>query len=86
MTNKLLNFARKNKEIFWDTRDFDTLSEEKILERILNFGSLAAVRILMELMGKKRATSIFLAQTSKRRNNYKPEIKNLFTIILSKYA
>ena len=86
MTETLKNFAESNKTIFWDCAMLEDLSEAKILERTLNFGSLEAVKDLLEIIGKKKSAKIFFLQIEKKRDNYKPQIKKLFKLVFNKYV
>jgi len=83
---KLENFTKINKAIFWDSTNLKTLSEEKILERTLNYAPLSCVKKLFDIIGRKKAAKIFFLQLKKKRSNYRPEIKNLFKIVLKKYV
>jgi len=86
MTLALKNFALKNRAFFWDCADVEDLSESKILERTINLGSLDAIQKLFTIIGKKKSATIFFLQINKKRNNYKPEMKNLFKLVLKKYV
>ena len=80
------DFAKKRPYLFWYIKDFDSLSEEAIVETVLNLGSWKDTQELMRILGIKKTASIFREKTQGKRNNYRPEIKNYFGLYFKKYA
>jgi len=83
---KIANFIKSRPYLVWYVGDAQKLSESSVLEHALNYGSWEDVQKLIEILGKKKATEIFQAQVSQKRNNYKPMIKNYFQLYFKKNA
>lgn len=79
-------FIKKKPHLTWYIQDIDQLSEESILEHTLNYGDLDDVRKIIKIIGKRRAASIFARQAKAKRSNYRPEIKNYFTLYFKAHA
>jgi len=79
-------FAQKKPYLFWYTKDFQSLSEESIVEAILNFGSWSDTQELIKILGIKRVAEIFRKKSGVKRSNYRPEIKNYFELYFKKYV
>lgn len=85
---EIKKFIQANRRLFWyipEEKKAD-ISEELLLETILNYGSLKSVNKLFDLMGFDKATMIFRAQLKKRRNNYFPAVKNFFELYFKRHA
>jgi hypothetical protein len=80
------NFAKKRPHLFWYISDFDILSEEAIIEAVLNNGSWEDVREMIGILGKKKTAAVFKEKSRAKRSNYRPEIKNYFDLYFKKYA
>ena len=83
---EIRNFVQKKPYLFWYIRDLDNLSEEAIVEVVLNFGNWQDTQELIEILGIKKTASIFRKKIAGKRNNYRPEIKNYFELYFKKYA
>jgi hypothetical protein len=83
---EIRNFAKKRPHLFWYINDFDNLSEEAIVEAVLNYGNWMDTQELLKILGTKKVASIFMQKTTGKRTNYRPEIKNYFTLYFKKYA
>ncbi len=79
-------FAEKRPYLFWYIKDFKSLSEEAVVEAVLNMGTWEDVQELMKILGTGRTASIFRNRSERKRNNYRPEIKNYFDLYFEKYA
>lgn len=81
-------FIHKHSELFWFTpEDKKTeVSDEVLVETILNYGSWATVRELLEMMGLARVASIFARQIKRERHNYFAEIAHFFRLYFNKHA
>ena len=62
------------------------LSDESIVEHTLNYGDWDDVQKLISIMGIKKIARIFEKETNRRRINYRPEIKNYFSLYFNQYA
>lgn len=70
----------------WSTRSFSKLSNEVMVEAVLNYGDFDEVQKMIKILGMKEAARIFRKQLKQKRNNYRPEIKNYFKLYFNKYA
>lgn len=82
----IVDFVKKNKNIFWSTKNYEGLSKEAIIEGVFNYGDMNEVKELISILGIEEVSEIFKEQANKSRTNYRPEIKNYFTLYLQKYA
>lgn len=80
------DFVRKRKHLFWSTKNYDGLSNEAVVEAVLNYGDMNDVRELISLLGIREVAKIFHKQTNRPRINYLPEVKNYFQLYFQKYA
>ena len=81
-------FIRENSHLFWYTpKDKkEEISPEFLVETILNYGDLDAVKKLISLMGIQSVTKIFFDLQGRKKLNYFPEIYNYLNLIFQKYA
>ncbi|MFH1187830.1 MAG: hypothetical protein V1688_03140 [bacterium] len=82
----IYNFIKKKPYLIWYTKNFDELSEDIIVERVLNYGDFDDVKKMISILGIKKVAHIFRSKIKKGRNNYRPEIKNYFQLYFNKYA
>lgn len=82
----VVDFVKKNKDIFWSTNNYDKLSDEAVVESVLNYGDMKEVNEIIHIIGIKETAQIFKNQISQPRTNYRPEIKNYFQLYFDKYA
>ena len=80
------NFIKERPYLVWGTRNYDNLSEEAIVENVLNYGDIDDVKEMFSILGIKKSAIIFKKQISQKRNNYRPKIKNYFNLYFKKYA
>ena len=89
MNNKeIKQFIAENSSLFWyipDDKKQD-ISNEVLVEFILNFGDDKAVKKLFELLGFNNVANIFYKQTQQKRVNYYPQVINFFNLYFNKYA
>ncbi len=83
---ELNDFAKKRPYLFWSTNDFENLSEEIIVETVLNLGTWEDTQELIEILGMEKTASIFRKKAEIKRNNFRPGIKNYFELYFKKYA
>ena len=83
---KINDFIKKRPYLVWDTRNYENLSEEAIVENVLNYGDFNDVKKMFAILGIKKTVEIFKKQISQKRNNYRPKIKNYFNLYFKKYA
>ncbi|HLD30749.1 MAG TPA: hypothetical protein VJB41_00920 [Patescibacteria group bacterium] len=80
------NFIKKRPYLVWYTKNYDKLSEEAIVEAVLNYGDFKDVKKMIAILGIKKTAMIFRKQSKRKRCNYFPEIKNYFQLYFDKYA
>lgn len=80
------DFAKKRKHLFWSTKNYDGLSNEAVVETVLNYGDMNDVKELISLLSIQEVAKIFHKQANRPRINYRPEIKNYFRLYFQKYA
>lgn len=80
------NFAKENKHLFWYIKDPAELSRESIVEHVLNYGNFKDFKDLVGILGLSGVAGIFRSQLNNKRSNYRPEIKNYFTLYFNKYV
>lgn len=80
------NFIAKRPHLIWYTRDFKHLSDDAIVEAVLNYGDFDDVRKLLSILGLRKTYKIFKSQLKKKRVNYSPEIANYFTLYFKRHA
>jgi hypothetical protein len=79
-------FIKKRKYLFWYVKEPEKVSDESLVEAVLNLGDWDDVQKLFKLMGIKRVAEIFKKKANVPRSNYRPEVKNYFTLYFNKYA
>lgn len=80
------DFIKKRPYLIWYIKDYENLSEEVIVESVLNYGDFDDIKKMFDILGIKKVTAIFNKQISQKRNNYLPKIKNYFNLYFKKYA
>ena len=81
-------FIREHSELFWYTPEDkkEEISEEFLVETILNYGDLDTVLKLIELMEIKKVSEIFFNAEGRKKLNYYPEIYHFFSLFFTRYA
>lgn len=80
------NFIKKRRYLVWYVKDPEKLSQEAIVEAVLNYGDWEDVKKLFSILGIKKVAKIFFKQTRRKRINYDPKIMNYFNLYFKKYA
>ncbi len=80
------NFIKKRPYLIWSSSNYKLLSEEAIVEAVLNYGNWVDVQGMIRILGIKKTALIFKKKSKQRRNNYRPDIKNYFKLYFKKYA
>lgn len=83
---KINDFIKERPYLVWHTKNYENLSEESIVESVLNYGDFEDVKKMIVILGIKKSARIFKKQTSQKRSNYRPKIKNYFNLYFKKYA
>jgi hypothetical protein len=81
-------FIRQHSALFWyipeDKKEY--ISEDLLVETILNYGSLEDSLTLISLLGKSNVQRILTAAKGRKKGNYFPEIHNFFSLLLARHA
>lgn len=81
----LVKLIKEKPYIFWDVKDIENLSEDSIVEAILNRGDFDDLLRLMEALGIKRVAEIFYKQISHSRKNYSKKTENYFKLFFERH-
>jgi hypothetical protein len=84
----LKGFIKERSSLFWYTPEEkkEEISDELLVETILNYGTLDDIRELVRIMGKEKVSEIFFNASGRKKLNYYPEIHNFFTLVFSRDA
>lgn len=82
----IFDFVKERKYLFWYIKITDNLSKESIVEHVLNYGNFKDFNKMLEIMGIDNVAEIFRRKSQEKRCNYRPEIKNYFTLYFNKYV
>lgn len=87
-TEALKNFIRANGALFWYTPEDkgEKVTDELLVETMLNYGSLEQIRELFDLMGMKRVADIFRSMIGRKKLNYFIPVWNYFDLYFNKNA
>jgi hypothetical protein len=84
------SFIRKNAALFWYSPENkeETVTDELLVETILNYGSFEDVFELFKVMGIKEVAAIFrrMMVTGRKRGNYLPMMRNYFELFFDRYV
>ena len=91
MNEELKQYVIEHKNLFWYTPEnkLDAISESFLVETILNYGDMNAVKELFKIMGIKNVAKIFFNDISiseRRKNNYHELTLNYFSLLFNRYA
>ena len=73
----------------WYVRDLGKLSDESIVEHVLNYGDWDDVQKMIKILGIKKIAKIFRKNSKLSkigRQNYRERAKNFFSLYFNKYA
>jgi hypothetical protein len=81
-------FIQKHSKLFWYTPmdKKEEISNEFLLETILNYGDLDEIKQLINIIGLKQTATLFFSIEGRKKLNYYPEIYNFFSLVFKKYA
>jgi len=85
---ELKKYIDDHQHLFWysPAPKNETVSDELLVETLLNYGTLEQVRNLFKVMGLKKVASVFEEMTGRKELNFFPEIHNYFSLYFKKYA
>jgi len=84
-------FIKENSSLFWYTPQDrkEDIGPEFLVETILNYGDIHAVRKLFKLMGVEKVAEIFFHSinlSERRKGNFHESTVNFFTLYFNRYA
>lgn len=82
----LADYLKERPYLFWYVRDTEYLSQEALVEQVLNYGTWRDVQVLISLLGINTMQCIFSDQQEKRRNNYRPAVAHYFKLYFAANA
>jgi hypothetical protein len=87
-SKEVKQFIREHASLFWYSPENkeDTVSDELLVETILNYGDMEAVKQLLRVMEVAKVALIFRGMTGRKQLNYFPEIWNFFNLYFNRYV
>jgi hypothetical protein len=79
-------FIKNKPHLVWYTNNYDGLSENSIVENILNYGNWDDYLFMENSLGLKKVNEVFNELKSKKRINLRPQTINYFSNYFNKYA
>ncbi|MDP2693153.1 MAG: hypothetical protein Q8O88_05980 [bacterium] len=79
-------FIKKRPYLVWYVQDPAKLSNEAIVEAVLNYGDFDDVKKMIKILGIKKTAMIFNKKNRQPRNNFNPKISNYFKLFFEHYA
>jgi len=88
---EIVKYIEKHQYLFWysPVPKCNTVSDELLVEMVLNYGSMDAVKDLFKVMGIKNVAKIFfnsISKSERRMGNYHELTLNYFTLLFKRYA
>jgi len=88
---EIKEFIRQHRALFWYIPEDkkEDISEDVLVEFVLNYGDIEAVKSLFSLLGIEKVAEIFFNSinlSERRKGNYHELTLNYFTILFNKYA
>jgi hypothetical protein len=87
-TKTVKDYIRKHQELFWYSpgEKSDTVSDELLVETVINYGTLEDIREFFQVMGLENVAAIFRQMTGRKALNIYPELRNYFELYFNKYV
>ncbi len=82
----LNQFIQSRPYLVWYVKDVENISEDSVVEHVLNYGDWKDFQELIRIIGIERVARDFRQRADVPRTNYRPEIKNLFQLYFDRYA
>ena len=80
-------FLQKHKDLFWymDKSKINEISDEVLVEFILNYGSWDDFLALKKMYGILNLTEIFINISTQQKSNLFPKIEHFFNLYFQRY-
>jgi hypothetical protein len=90
-TEEVKKFIDDHQHLFWYTPQpkSETVTDELLVETILNYGNMKACKELFAIMGINNVAKIFfdsINKSERRKGNYFELTINYFTLLFNRYA
>ena len=84
---EIKQFILEHRNLFWYTPEDkkEEISDEFLVETILNYGNMDDIRQLINIMGIEQLSIIFFSMQGRKKLNFYPEIHNFFSLLFKKY-
>jgi hypothetical protein len=85
-SQEIKKFIEEHQHLFWYTpaKEKENISDELLLEHILNYADLMTIKRLFALMGIEKVKAIFQNFKGSKKGNIYPEIYHLFSEYLKR--
>jgi hypothetical protein len=85
---EIKQFIREHSNLFWYTPEDEKeeISNELLVETILNYGNLDDIRKLINIIGMEQLSTLFFSMQDRKKLNYYPEIHHFFSLLFKRYA
>ena len=85
---KVKKYIDDHQHLFWysPAPKSETVSDELLVETLLNYGTLRQVHDLFEVIVLQNVVNIFRNMTGRKKLNYFPEIHNYFDVYFKKHV
>ena len=80
------DIIRQKPYLLWWVRDYDALSEDAVVEAVLDQGDWAELQDIVQILGRQRVAEIFFKQVQYPRCNYSEKRASFFKNYFSEYA
>ena len=83
------HFIKKRRYLVWYVKNPENLSQEAIVEAVLNYGDFDDVKKLFSILGIKKVAEIFRQKSKSSkigRQNYRERAKNYFSLYFNKHV
>jgi len=84
--NSPQDIIKEKPYLAWYVSDPTRLSDESVLEHVLNYGNWEDVQSFIKISGLERTIALFNKTNDRPRSNYLPEVSHYFTRYFQKYA
>ena len=90
-SQKIKDYINERNDLFWYSPEpkSETVTNDQLVETILNYGSWNDVQELFNVLGVNNAAQIFFSSINKserRKSNYFETVTNYFTLYFNRYA
>lgn len=79
----LKDIVLSNPSLIWYSNNTSNLSDESILEHVLNYGTWQQVQQILSTLGSQKTFDLYTKISNKPRTNLKPRVKHYFDLYFS---